>query len=703
MLKYKIADNILNKSNYYYVLLIVLLLLSIIYVFMSLPLQVGDADIWIHLGGGWYFSTHGSLESDSHFSFIQPQRHLINYPWLFQVIVYKIYSFTGEQGLVAFRTLSFISILLLILLFLYKRQKENIYYVFFVIIVYAAVLMSRYSVLRPHVFSYALIAAFLYVLEYYPRKTFILPILALLWSNVHGITYPVMLLILLAYGAEPSLLRIWPGLCKDDKNKSNTLFTLPLVIAMMMIFVTPNGLALIETPFNPVNFAETYIVELRKYSINELLPMFLSLISPTSMLVLIAFLSFFRSLLNKSIRLAHALLFVGGTILLLKGIRFLNEFILLALPIVATTNPFENLLHPINKSGKAKIFFLAINTIVFILSLSSLDNHLSTAKKANINIPWGVAQFLLGLDAGGNIVNEPNYGGYMKWMLYPKYKIFMDMQVPNLFTDVDVYAGFNVFKEDIVLKKIIEKYNPDFFSVPFKYRVFSNLIKRYPNYTAIFFDDADVLYINKNIYPKIADQYDLKELDPFALGSDLMEQVNIDKSDNYTAELKRIYDIYPSLISSLSLARIYNQKGQYEHALPYTDVAIKNFPEIPATYNMKAETLSGLHKYKEAIKVLDVALSKARDLEKQGIYHQLYICYFNLGDKKRAYKALKKSVDVYSQESSYEDIYNLAALSIIYGQPSDPQTLFNISLLKLPPEREDLRVKIETALKAIKK
>ncbi|MBF0320115.1 MAG: hypothetical protein HQL01_09990 [Nitrospirae bacterium] len=98
---------------------------------------------------------------------------------------------------------------------------------------------------------------------------------------------------------------------------------------------------------------------------------------------------------------------------------------------------------------------------------------------------------------------------------------------------------------------------------------------------------------------------------------------------------------------------------------------------------------------------MTTALTKARDYEKQGIYHQLYVCYGNIGDKEKAYHALKKSLNVYSSQTSYEDIYNLAALSIMYGPPSESVTLFNIALLKTPPERDDLRVKIETALKAI--
>ncbi|MBF0320113.1 MAG: hypothetical protein HQL01_09980 [Nitrospirae bacterium] len=291
-----IADKILNKSKYYYIILIGLLLLTIIYVFMSLPLQIGDTDIWYHLSGGRYFSTHGHPTYNSYFSFIQPERLRSNYYWLFQVIVYKIYLFSGERGLIAFRTLEFIFTLSLILFFLYKKQRKNAYYITFVIILYAIVLMPRFANLRPHVFSYTIIALFICILELYPRKTFVLPVLALLWSNAHGIEFPVMLLIIIAYYAEPFLLRMWPGLFRDSQG---TVVTLPLLISMAMIYVTPNGLGLLEVPFISTDFASTYISELRPPSIRDLFSLYVSPLNPnltmfSGIIILMAFISFFR-------------------------------------------------------------------------------------------------------------------------------------------------------------------------------------------------------------------------------------------------------------------------------------------------------------------------------------------------------------------------------------------------------------------------
>ncbi|MCG6551380.1 MAG: hypothetical protein L7F77_03565 [Candidatus Magnetominusculus sp. LBB02] len=696
-LKDKIAATLLNHSSACYIVLILILFLSVFYAFMSMPLQVGDTDIWYHLSGGRYYAAHGGPAKSSYFSFIEPQRLRSNYFWLFQTIVYKVYSLVGEQGLITFRAAAFVLILSLVLFNLYKRQKENLSYITFLTIVYAVVLMARCSVLRPHAFSYALIAAFIATLEYYPKRAFILPVLALLWVNVHGIEYPVMLLILIAYSAEPFIARI------RQRGATSAALTLPLVISMAMIFVTPNGLGLIETPFIPTNFASTYINELRQVSIKDLIALFVLPLRPnmsmfTSVLLLIAFISFTGGVIKRTIKIHHAVLFIGAAVLLLRGARFTFEFVLLVLPVIANGNPFTNA--KCVGESRFRATYLAVNAAVLAMALFISDGYLSDTKRESNALPRGVTKFLAGLEAGGNLLSTPNYAGYTQWMLYPKYKIFMDMEVPHLFNDVDMYISTNMFRDDIILKGVIDKYNPPFLSVPIAYRDFTTLIKKHPDYAPIFFDDNEALYVNKKTYSQIAAQYELKYVDPFTLGADLEDQkVN----DNYTVELKRIFDIWPNMLSAQALAHMYNEKKQFKEALPYTDIAIEKFPDVPAPYNIKAETLTGLGSYAEAVMVLNVALSKAKEFEKQGIYHQLYACYFKLGQRKKAYDALKKSLDVYSPKSSYEDIYNLAALSIVYGKPTDAATLFNIALLKTPPEREDLIAQINKALAALKK
>src|SRR5262249_19048335 len=120
-------------------------------------------------------------------------------------------------------------------------------------------LIGRLTMVRPCILSYLLIAIFAYLLES-RRALLSLPLLALLWVNLHGIEYPVMWLLLGAYLGEWALARL--GLVTHVEAPSWGAFA-AVAAAMATVFLTPNGLALLAGPFQPLGFAAQYIDELK--------------------------------------------------------------------------------------------------------------------------------------------------------------------------------------------------------------------------------------------------------------------------------------------------------------------------------------------------------------------------------------------------------------------------------------------------------
>ncbi|MBI3320339.1 MAG: hypothetical protein HYZ89_07135 [Candidatus Omnitrophica bacterium] len=172
------------------------------------PVIAGDTDLWYHLNGGRYLFEHHAIAHESFFSFVSPPRVWVNYYWLFQVVVYLLYSWGGYLGLVVFRSAMYLATVWLVFLYLSRgqeRQASSAWWVFIAVLC-GLLLIPRSLLIRPHLFTYGFIVAFLYLLEYRPRSLMLLPALAVLWCNFHGITYPVMWWILMAYGAERLLL-----------------------------------------------------------------------------------------------------------------------------------------------------------------------------------------------------------------------------------------------------------------------------------------------------------------------------------------------------------------------------------------------------------------------------------------------------------------------------------------------------------------
>ena len=188
-----------QQENYYF-LYIILLVSYVAYYLFQWPIFAGDTDLWYHLNGGRYILEHGTTPKDSsYFSFIDPPREWVDYFWLFQVLVYKIHSFSGYYGLVFLRAIMFLATFVVSYLIISngKKSKPDLY-ALIVITLCILLILPRFSLVRPHLFTYFFIVFSIYLIES-KKYIFIFPIVSIFWVNLHGIAYPVLILIVLAY------------------------------------------------------------------------------------------------------------------------------------------------------------------------------------------------------------------------------------------------------------------------------------------------------------------------------------------------------------------------------------------------------------------------------------------------------------------------------------------------------------------------
>jgi hypothetical protein len=260
----KLIDKLTLKT-----LCIIYLTALVVYTMFSistLPILKGDTDLFYHLNGGRYILSHNEIPTTSYFSFVTPQRHWIDYYWLFQLFVYKIYSLLGNSGLVFVRSLIFLITEIIVLLYLLKDKMKSFPHVTFVFSLYFLLLLPRGLQSRPHAISYLCIAAFLYILEFKREKAWLLPIIATLWVNFHGIEFPVMILITVSYLFETYVVRIRQ---KRHFTKDEYWFLLSLALVLCAIYLTPHGAALLKTPFTSTKYASQYILELAKLPLSN--------------------------------------------------------------------------------------------------------------------------------------------------------------------------------------------------------------------------------------------------------------------------------------------------------------------------------------------------------------------------------------------------------------------------------------------------
>jgi hypothetical protein len=618
-----IGSALLGPEKRYFVYAL-LLVAAGFYHFVTWPVTAADTDLWYHLAGGRYSAQTGSLPITSFFSFILPERMWANYYWLFQVFAHAIFTHNGYAGLIFLRTLVFCATALLLVAYLLKgeRDKDRLFY-FTILWVFAVlVLVPRGLPIRPHIFSYLLIVLFLYALEFGSTGLCcVLPLLGIFWANVHGVEYPVTCLILGAYLLE-SLWRLKAKGLRGPENVKNFWRPFLILCSMASLLCTPYGLRLLPVPFTSTTYVSQFIYELRPLALTDFLSFF-------GIVMLLALVTVASAARNRKMRMSHILLFVGGILLLLRGKRFINEFVLLSLPLLKACPPFASLA-PGRRPAR---WFAAALGIAFMLMpflfLHHFFVHPPRYPLSAREIPEGVISFLKSMRAEGTLLNYPNTGGYLEWSLYPAVRIFMDMQVPFLFTDADFMAARGAFTDGQTLGHLIARYRPTFISAPIDMAGFRELISKHPEYRIIFFDDTEVLYVERTQRPVLAREHGLRSVDPFALYE---HGLRSQFSAPMLPELLRLRQQHPGggLVNA-TLAAMYQREGRHADSLALAESIIRTYPESHLGYKLKADALAALDSCRQAIPLYKKASTRAEGAVLEDIRREESACRKRIG------------------------------------------------------------------------
>ena len=653
------------------------------------PIFAGDTDIWYHLNGGRYLFQHGTIPHESFFSFITPPRPFVDYYWGFQALVYALYARWGFQGLVVLRAVLFLGLTGLLLRFLFKgvTGRQSLFswpaLLFYLV---CPLLILRFFLLRPHCTTYLFILLFLYVLERARHRAWVLPPLAVLWCNFHGVVYPILFLIAGAYLAELAARRV---VSRAPASREDRLVALSLGLSLAAVLLTPHGTRLIGVAFTSTTDASRYIRELLPVSLTDLLSFHINVLTPTqptlfAVLFFMACAALVAAVRTRPFRLAPVLLCAGGMALLAKGNRFIIEFALLSLPLL-TTKPLYTAGLPPNPF-RSKTAYLCASGAIMLLSLRFFVNAFDNPPAYPVsrkNLPAGVAAFLNHVGTGGRVANQANAGGYLQWALDDRYRIFMDMQVPFLFTDADTYLQSRVFADAAALGDFLRTYDPDYFTVPRGTEKFPALIAQFPDYRLVFFDDAEILYANRRRQPEVGARFELTEFDPYVLAKKDMDDALAEVSDRpaLVQRALQMLAIDPGgLFANYAVGMTYNDEGAYDRALPFAEAIIREFPDSVSGYRIKGDALRGLGRLDQAVAVYKTGLMRSTGQRRSALLRGLGMAYLAQRRYAQAYDALRQGVDVFSSATAIKDLAALRTAATFAGKSAEVQFLLPADL-----------------------
>ena len=670
--------------------LIAVLLCLLNFVFLLCwPITPLGTDLWYHLNGGRYIIEHGAIPQDSFFSFISPSRSWVDYYWLFQVLVYAVHAAWSYTGLIVLSAVVYVMTVTVILRFLLADQGDcaSRPWFAFLSVLCAMTLLVRDTDFRPHAFTYLCAVTFLYALEYRPRWMAALPLVGWLWSNLHGIMYPVMLVLVGAYAIE-DLLTV--TLKRTGGQRAGRALLL-LAATGASVCLTPHGVRLLRLPFVPIAAASQYIVELRPQELPDLFSYHIAFLSPEittafNVLFLLACVAAIVALVNRGARISHLLLFAAGLVLMSRGVRFGIEFMLLSLPLLKA-NPLILSTHLTARAPRG-VYVLGICLLTLMPIRMLIDASLTRPAYpfSDVRLPAGVTTFLKRVGVGGRVLNSPNSGGYLQWELYPRYRIFMDMQIPFLFTDEDMYLLKSLGQDEQALRGVLSRYHPDFISVPRDLDRLAERVRSVSGYALVFFDNAEALFVDRRQHPQLAAQWEVTTVDPFKPIEELKEAtLKKSKADQALClqELQRLVEMYPDLgIANYLMAMLYNEAGAYEQAVPHGETIIRVAPDWPIGYEMTGDAWRGLRRFPQAIEAYRKAIARSNSKERRDLYKRIGKTYLEIGEDDKAFATLKMSVNVFSSPTMRDDLHSLALAALRTGKLADAQTAYGYLYLQ---------------------
>ena len=165
-------------------IVLVILMLFILFLFYR-PMEIEDIS-W-HLSTGRWMTEHKQVPHQDPFPFAGETTPWTFTQWLGSLIYYGVYSFGQEEGLKLFRSFLFLGVIMIF--FGFASQRLPFSWSILLAFLLALGLDTR-GFLRPFVFNFIFIQIFLQALLDFrerkeERKLFLLPLLGIVWGNIH--------------------------------------------------------------------------------------------------------------------------------------------------------------------------------------------------------------------------------------------------------------------------------------------------------------------------------------------------------------------------------------------------------------------------------------------------------------------------------------------------------------------------------------
>lgn len=416
----------------------VLLALFAAAVCISLLTVVDDPDIFWHLATGKWIAEHRELPKEDPFAYTTPlSAHEDNYRakiiltqyWLANLVQYGMFSLGGYEGIIALRVM--IALLTLLLVGVHMRKKGLHYLSIAVLLLPLFGLLYLFGGDRPNQLTFLFLALFMYLadsLKQGEKKGLLLPVIFLLWANMHGgfLMGAVMAVIMLGSELTRKLfLKAYPV-------KRRFLAVLSLTLAVG--FVNPNGYnGILSLLYEMPGSYMAGVTETRSPLSYLRLDHNVSFMLILGITVMVVSAYFISQLLSQAQNRKEKALYLGDELLLaiflggmsFTAVRVIPLFALVALPMISPL--FIGRFEAVRK--KASTYYIPEFMMLALLSGAIYVSYPYTILKRPIVssfYPEDAVQYIQQKKLQGRFFNFSDWGGYLIWRFYPERFVFID-------------------------------------------------------------------------------------------------------------------------------------------------------------------------------------------------------------------------------------------------------------------------------------
>ena len=578
-------------------------------------MEIKDLDLWLHLRMGYWISHHGFVPSYDVLSCTIAGKPWVNHEWLFQVLVYKIQSAYGFDGLISMQSFV-VALTFLVLLFLgYNRDRQwlTVYTLLMVLMVY----QTRFTI-RPDIFSLLFFVLYIYILSLHISKrwaVYVLVILQILWSNMHGFFFFGPLLVGLGIFSEFIKRRV-PLPCEWNKVgrlSDAEYLSLKKILPLVMLACCVNPLTFKGAWYpvgvffnlageNKIFFEHIYELQ-RPISWDNI---FTDRYCYYKILIVISTLSFVFN--RRKIDISSLLIwgiFLGFSLAAIRNLIFFAAAAYMVTIVNVLSISWEELVPFRFDSSKFKhmtgiffklgIMFWMLNYGLQLSGDGYFDFDTYNRKSEFFGVskrvyPYKAVNFLLRENIKGNFFNDFNSGAYLVGRANPNIKVFIDGRTEEY--------GADFFE---TYQKIWQKGNAHVFAY-FENKdnitgaLLNNAHQQIPedclkmfhslkDWSIVYLDDDGVIFLKQTPYNK-------PFIDRFAIDISKWRPRPMDLLKLGT---KRI-DPFPYN----DRANILETMGADEGALLESKEALKVAPDDSASYNMLGKVYAKRKDYKKA-------------------------------------------------------------------------------------------------------